>query len=88
MRIEVTEQFNRDISKLKDKKLAASVKKALRKIESASSLSAIAQLKKIEGSKNHFRLRISDYRIGLYFDNNIIYAARFLHRKEIYRYFP
>jgi len=88
MHIEVTEQFNKDISKLKDRKLAASVKRALQKIESASSLSSISQLKKIEGSKHHYRLRIGDYRMGLYFENNRIYAARFLHRKEIYRYFP
>jgi mRNA interferase RelE/StbE len=88
MNIEVTEQFNKDISKLKDKKLIGSVKKALQKIESASSLTAIPQLKKIEGSRHHFRLRIGDYRMGLYFENNKMYAARLLHRKEIYRFFP
>jgi len=88
MVVEVTEQFNKDIQKLRDKKLVASVKKALQKIELASSLSGIAGLKKIEGSKAHFRLRIGDYRMGLYFGNNKITAARLLHRREIYRYFP
>jgi mRNA interferase RelE/StbE len=33
-------------------------------------------------------LRISDYRMGIFVENNTVIIVRFLHRKEIYRYFP
>jgi mRNA interferase RelE/StbE len=88
MRVEVTRPFNKDISKLRDKKLLLSLRSALQQIESAKSLSDIHNLKKMEGSAHYFRIRIGDYRMGIYFDKNTVYISRFLHRKEIYRYFP
>ena len=84
----VTAHFNKDISKLRDRKLILSVRKALQKLEAVRSLSEIPNLKRMEGTVNYFRVRIGDYRMGIYVEGNIIYAARFLHRKEIYRYFP
>ncbi len=88
MRIEVTKQFNKDISKLRDKKLLLSVKSVLQTIESAKTLSEVNNLKKMEGTTNYFRVRVGDYRIGIFFNNNTVIVSRFLHRKEIYRYFP
>jgi mRNA interferase RelE/StbE len=88
MRVEVTRQFNKDISKLRDKKLLIGVRAALQHIESANTLAQIPNLKKMEGSSKHYRIRIGDYRMGIYVDTNIISVSRFLHRKEIYRYFP
>jgi mRNA interferase RelE/StbE len=88
MRVEVTRQFNKDISKLKDKKLLLAIKSALQQIESAGTLAEIHNLKKMEGTSHHFRIRIGDYRMGIYFDKNTVSVSRFLHRKEIYRYFP
>jgi len=88
MVLKVTEQFNRDISKLRDRKLIVAVKKALQKIEAARALPEIAQVKKMEGSSRYFRLRIGDYRLGVFAEGNTVYAVRFLHRKDIYKYFP
>lgn len=61
MDIEVTSSFNKDISKLKDKKLLLAIKMALQLIEKSKSISQISNLKKLEGTSNYFRLRISDY---------------------------
>ena len=88
MIIEVASSFNKDISKLKDKKIILAVKMVLQHIESASSLSDIPHLKKLAGTSNYFRLRISDYRMGIFVINNKVTIVRFLHRREIYRYFP
>ncbi|HTA27821.1 MAG TPA: type II toxin-antitoxin system RelE/ParE family toxin [Bacteroidia bacterium] len=88
MRVEVTRQFNKDISKLRDKKLLLALKAALQQIETATTLTEIHNLKKMEGATHHFRLRIGDYRMGIYFDKNTVFVSRFLHRKEMYRYFP
>jgi mRNA interferase RelE/StbE len=42
----------------------------------------------MSGAANHFRVRIGDYRLGLREQDSKVYLVRFLHRKEIYRYFP
>ncbi|WP_425575665.1 type II toxin-antitoxin system RelE family toxin [Nemorincola caseinilytica] len=88
MLIEVTSSFNKDISKLRDRKLILAVKTALQQLESASSLAELSNLKKLQGTSNYYRLRIHDHRMGIYVDNNKVTIARFLHRKDIYRYFP
>jgi hypothetical protein len=46
MRVEVTRPFNKDISKLRDKKLLLALKSALQQIESAKTLTEIPNLKK------------------------------------------
>jgi len=88
MLVEVTANFNKDISKLRDRKLLIAIKAALQHIESASTLEEIPHLKKMQGASSYFRIRIGDYRMGIHADNNKVTIARFLHRKEIYRYFP
>jgi mRNA interferase RelE/StbE len=88
MNVKVTEHFNKDIAKLRDKKVILAAKVILQKIETCNSLYEIPSLKKMEGTQKYFRIRVGDYRMGIFFDNKIIYITRFLHRKEIYRYFP
>jgi mRNA interferase RelE/StbE len=36
----------------------------------------------------YYRIRLGDYRVGLKIENNTVCFVRFLHRKDIYRYFP
>ena len=88
MHLEVASSFNKDIAKLKDRKLLLALKAALVLIESSSNLSDIPQLKKLVGTTHYYRMRISDYRMGINFDDGKVTIVRFLHRKEIYRYFP
>ena len=88
MVVEVTSDFNKDIRKLRDKKLLLAIKTALQQMESAHSITDIPKLKNLQGTANYFRLRIGDYRMGIFVSNNVVTISRFLHRKEIYRYFP
>ena len=53
-----------------------------------NTLSEIKNLKKMQGFLNCYRIKIGDYRIGLYFENNIVELVRLAHRKEIYKLFP
>ena len=48
----------------------------------------IPNLKKLKGFEDAYRIRISDYRIGLFIIDNTTVFARFLHRKDIYKFFP
>jgi mRNA interferase RelE/StbE len=56
--------------------------------QSAETLAEIPNLKKLQGFKSAYRIRIGDYRIGIFIDGNTIQFARVLNRKEIYKYFP
>ena len=81
-------KFSRDLDELTDTELKDSVKEVIREIESAPSLLNLSNVKKMKGFKNAFRIRIRDYRLGLYYENGVVEVARFLHRSKIYQAFP
>jgi mRNA interferase RelE/StbE len=42
----------------------------------------------MSGYNFYYRIRVWDYRMWIRYDNWIIVLERFLHRKDIYNYFP
>jgi mRNA interferase RelE/StbE len=45
-------------------------------------------MKKLAGGKSYFRVRVGSYRLGFAAKGDTVTLIRFLHRKEVYRYFP
>lgn len=88
MNFEIKKSFNKDINKIRDEKLLNAILEIIEQIQRAASVKDIKHVKKMEGSKNHYRIKLGDYRLGLFIDKKTVYIVRFLHRKEIYRYFP
>ena len=88
MLVVATKSFNKDISKIKDKKLLLKIDDIIQKMESSKSLSEIHNLKKLSGAQNAYRVRIGEYRLGFYFTDGAIKLIVFAARKEIYKYFP
>jgi mRNA interferase RelE/StbE len=82
------DSFVKDLKAFKDKALLKRVKEAIEAIENADSLADLTSLKKLKGSKNYFRQRIGDYRLGLALEDDTVVLVRFLNRKDIYKYFP
>jgi mRNA interferase RelE/StbE len=82
------ESFVRDLRHIKDKGLFTRVRELIELVEQAPHLGQVANLKKLRGGGNYYRIRVGDYRIGLTMDGDAITFVRFLHRKDIYRYFP
>lgn len=80
--------FAKDLKRVKEKELLSRVREVIEVIEKSSSLAEIPNLKKLKGGGNYFRLRVSDYRIGLSLENDTVIFVRFLNRKDIYKYFP
>jgi mRNA interferase RelE/StbE len=64
------------------------VAQVIEAVEAADSLTLLPNLKSLKGTKNYFRLRVGDYRIGLAFQDATVIFVRFLNRKDIYRFFP
>ena len=88
MTVQFTESFVRALRNIKDKGLLTRVRELIEVVEQAQHLGQVANLKKLRGGGNYNRVRVGDYRIGLTVEGDAITFVRFLHRKDIYRYFP
>lgn len=88
MNFEFEKAFVRDFRKLKDKELAIAISETIKQVSEATTVSQIANLKKLTGYKSAFRIRTGDYRIGVIIENNIVTFVAFAHRKDIYKRFP
>jgi len=88
MKVVFLGKFSRDLDDLTDAGLKADVKEIIQSLELAASLSLVPGVKKMTGFKNAFRIRVRDYRIGIYYENGVVELARILHRSKIYKVWP
>jgi mRNA interferase RelE/StbE len=89
MIVRIDKSFQKDTSKINDAKTKAALVEVINNIQAAADISSINKLKKIVGYKSMYRIRLGDFRIGLeYTESNEIILIRFLHRKEIYKWWP
>ena len=88
MNIKYESRFAKDLRNIRDTKLLAKIKELIVECKAAESLTELKSLKKLQGYDTFYRIRIGDYRIGLEIINDEIIFTRFLHRKDVYKYFP
>lgn len=88
MRVKYERSFLKDIQKINDNSVKISIAETIKKIKAADSLEQIIHVRKIKGHKSAFRIKVKNFRIGLFMENDQIIFSRCLHRKDIYRYFP
>ncbi|MEW6325998.1 MAG: type II toxin-antitoxin system RelE/ParE family toxin [Thermodesulfobacteriota bacterium] len=88
MKVEFRASFARDLKRIRDKSLLNQVREAIQQTEAAEDLRNVSNIKKLRAQGNYYRIRLGDYRIGLVIDDIGARFVRFLHRSEIYRYFP
>lgn len=89
MQVKYRETFLKDLRKIKNKASKKKVEQVLQRVLQANELSEIPNLKKMKGSNvPAYRIRLGDYRIGFYFQNQTVEFARLLSRKDIYKRFP
>lgn len=88
MNIEFLARFSKDLDSLNVPHLRKAIAKAIIEVENARNLMEVRNIKKLQGSKIAYRIRVGDYRIGFYYQNEIVQFARVVHRKDIYKVFP
>lgn len=88
MKVLFEKKFLKDVKTIDSKKIKLEAKKIIVEIENAKNIKEIDGLIKLKGYKHSYRIRIKDYRIGLYIKNNTVEFVRLVHRKDIYRFFP
>ena len=80
--------FVRDLKKISNQRTLNQIYLAIDAAEKCQNIYDISGVKQIKGTKNHFRIRIGTYRIGLVLEDDKLYFVRYLPRKDIYKLFP
>lgn len=87
MRLEIKKQFLKDIENV-PKNIKIEIVSIIELIETSPSLQELPNFKKLKGHSNYYRIRIGQYRMGIALVDDAVVLSRFLHRKEVYRFFP
>lgn len=80
--------FAKDLKKIRRKAPRADVQAVIEAIEQQPTLMEFPNLKRLTSDGPYYRVRIRDYRLGLIIESDTVTFVRFLHRRDIYRYFP
>jgi len=80
--------FAKDLRKIRRKALRQEVQAVIEQIEQSTTLYDLSNVKHLTSEGPYYRIRIGDYRLGLLVEDDTVTMVRFLHRREIYRYFP
>jgi len=81
-------RFVKDLEAIRDRALRTSVEEAIVELKNAARISDLPNVKKMKGHTSAFRVRVGNYRIGLFRNGDSLTLHRFLDRKDIYKAFP
>ncbi|GAB1370917.1 hypothetical protein MASR1M45_09790 [Candidatus Kapaibacterium sp.] len=81
-------KFNKDLDRILDNQIKLKVIEIIEEIELSEKLSDLSNVKKLSGFKNAYRIKLGDFRIGIFNVKSTIEFARIVHRKDIYKVFP
>ena len=87
MKVLFEKSFLKDIKKLNDNKLKARIDKAIDEVKESENLSAISKAEKLKGHATAYKIKLGDYRVGIFVEKDTVIFSRFLHRKEVYKRF-
>ncbi len=88
MKVEYLRQFSKDASKINEESLKDNLFDVIILLKNSDDLNLVSNIKKLKGYTNAYRIRIGKYRLGFYFDGEVIELARFAKREDIYKLFP
>lgn len=88
MKVEFKSSFGRDLRKVRDAETRQKVQQLILLIEQAETLESLPGVKKLQSRGDDYRIRLGDFRVGVSVVGGTVTFIRFLHRKDIYRYFP
>jgi len=88
MKVLYEKSFLRDIKKVKNQKLLDILGNTIEDIKSADEIFSLSNIRKLKGHPAAYSVRIGDFRLGLFYENNTAILTRFLNRKDIYKLFP
>lgn len=89
MKVAFRSSFLRDVKNVRDAAMKRRITDAIVQVEAAQRPEQIVGLSSIAGEPGAGRMRVGDYRHGLFIAGEVVTFVRclHLHRREIYRYF-
>ncbi len=87
MKIEIRSSFTKASKKL-PAQYQQKIAEIIEQIEDEKTIREISNCKKLTGYKTTYRIKLKIYRIGFFYEKEVVELTTVLHRKEIYRYFP
>ena len=88
MRVQYLSKFSKDLDKINLPAVKKSILNVIEEVKAADSINQIGNVKKLVGFKSAYRIRVGQYRIGVFVEKNLVQFARIAHRKDIYKLFP
>ncbi len=88
MQVIFRRSFAKDLKKIRRKALRQEVQAVIEQIEQSTTLYDLPNVKHLTSEGPYYRIRIGDYRLGLLVEDDTVTIVRFLHRRDVYRYFP
>jgi mRNA interferase RelE/StbE len=88
MKVLYENSFLKDIKRIRDQRVSDKLLSVIEGIKKTDNLSLLLDIKKLKGHPTAFRIRISDYRLGFFLENDHVIFVRFINRKDFYKSFP
>jgi mRNA interferase RelE/StbE len=88
LKVVYSSTFAKDLQDVRDPSARRMLEKLIVQMKEAQSLADLSNVKKLRGAPNAFRLRVGDFRLGLFLTGDTLTLHRFLDRKDMYRSFP
>jgi mRNA interferase RelE/StbE len=88
MRIVYLKKFSKDLDKITKPKQLKIILDLILLVENAENIQQIPSIKKLSGFTDAYRIRVGDFRIGVFLSDDTLEFARIAHRKDIYKLFP
>lgn len=88
MKVEYLKQFSKDLLKINDETLKNNLFDIIVLLKETENLNLLSNVKKLKGHTEAYRIRIGKYRLGFFFDGEVVELARFAKREDIYKLFP
>ena len=77
-------QFNRDLGRIRDRRIAQSVEQAIDTLKAANRLTEVPGITRLVNRGLRYRMRIGDYRLVMLMDDEGLILERILHRRDVY----
>ena len=80
--------FCNRLGKMQKEFLDLGIAEVIENVGLANDITELKAVKKLVGFKYAYRIKMGKYRIGFFYQNDIVEFARIVHRKDIYKVFP
>ena len=89
MKYQIAKRFKKDLDKISDRKILAKVRKCIEAIAASQTLSEIPDLEPLKGFSRYYRIKFDySYRIGIFWDGEVIEILKIESREGFYKNFP